>query len=91
LCFCGWVPAIPPPKRPRRKWLEGDIGGSPTHQAPEVVYYDPKAVELPKGAFPFRPKTFFVNVDKAKADLGFKPKFALAGDLPWYETHAMHK
>ena len=55
------------------------------------MYYDPKAVELPKGAFPFRPKTFFVNVDKAKADLGFKPKFALAGDLPWYETHAMHK
>jgi len=53
-------------------------------QAPQVVLYDPKAVgDLPKGAFPFRPKTFCVNVDKAKADLKFAPKFNLKDDLSW--------
>jgi hypothetical protein len=39
--------------------------------------------DLPKGAFPFRPKTFCVSVDKAKADLKFAPKFNLKEDLSW--------
>ena len=49
---------------------------------PEIVHFDPKAVDLGKGkAFPMRPVHFFAGVEKAKAELGWAPRYGLAEGL----------
>lgn len=50
---------------------------------PELVFYDPKSIELPKGvkAFPFRDQHFFTSVAKAQKELGWTPKFGLIDGL----------
>uniref|UniRef100_A0A7S2XZ15 NAD-dependent epimerase/dehydratase domain-containing protein n=1 Tax=Fibrocapsa japonica TaxID=94617 RepID=A0A7S2XZ15_9STRA len=50
----------------------------------KIVNYDPTDYDLPKGAFPFRPNSFFVSSDKAKNVLGWAPKNGLVEDLKWY-------
>lgn len=49
---------------------------------PEIVNYDPKAVDLGKAkAFPFRPQHFFTSIDKAMDDLDWEPEFDLVSGL----------
>merc|ERR1719183_2850863 len=50
----------------------------------KIVMYDPKAVELPKGAFPFRNTPFYVTPEKAKKTLGWATTSTLEQDLGWY-------
>mmetsp|Transcript_41730 Transcript_41730/g.73363 ORF Transcript_41730/g.73363 Transcript_41730/m.73363 type:complete len:474 (-) Transcript_41730:191-1612(-) len=52
--------------------------------APEIIHYDPKDFDIPKGFFPFRDTPFFVVVDKAASKLGFVPKNFLSVDIDWY-------
>jgi nucleoside-diphosphate-sugar epimerase len=49
---------------------------------PEIVHYDPKAVDLGKSkAFPLRNQHFFASIDKAKAQLNWEPAFDLVAGL----------
>lgn len=50
----------------------------------EIIHYDPKDFDIPKGFFPFRDTPFFVTVDKAARKLGFVPENWLAADIDWY-------
>merc|ERR1719191_435167 len=45
---------------------------------PQIVHYDPKDFDIPKGFFPFRDTPFYVCVDKATKKLGFQPKHQLS-------------
>ena len=48
----------------------------------ELVYYNPKKVDLgKKKAFPMRDQHFFASIDKAQADLDWTPKYDLYGGL----------
>ena len=48
----------------------------------QIVHYNPKDVELKKGeGFPFRTVHFFAQVEKAKADLGWKPQHDFLSDI----------
>jgi nucleoside-diphosphate-sugar epimerase len=50
--------------------------------APELVHYNPKDFDFGKAkAFPMRDQHFFASVDKAKAELGWEPKFGLVDGL----------
>jgi nucleoside-diphosphate-sugar epimerase len=50
---------------------------------PEIYLYNPKEFDFPKGvkAFPFRDQHFFASVDKAMAELDWKPEFGLIDGL----------
>ena len=49
---------------------------------PELVHFAPKAFDFGKSkAFPMRDQHFFASVEKAKAELGWAPKFSLAAGL----------
>lgn len=50
---------------------------------PELVHFNPKSVEIPKGkkAFPMRDQHFFASVDKAESVLGWRPQFGLVDGL----------
>ena len=49
---------------------------------PEIVHYKPKDFDFGKAkAFPFRDQHFFASIDKAKAELGWAPKFGLLDGL----------
>lgn len=50
----------------------------------QIVHYDPKDFDIPKGFFPFRDTPFFVSADKAAERLGFAPKKLLEEDIGWY-------
>lgn len=48
----------------------------------EIVHYDPKQFDFGKRkAFPMRVQHFFTSIEKAKADLGWKPEFDLVSGL----------
>ncbi|HEY9888982.1 MAG TPA: NAD-dependent epimerase/dehydratase family protein [Candidatus Obscuribacterales bacterium] len=48
----------------------------------ELVHYDPKAFDFGKQkAFPMRVQHFFTAIDKAQADLNWRPQFDLVGGL----------
>jgi hypothetical protein len=50
--------------------------------APELVHYNPKDFDFGKAkAFPMRDQHFFASVDKAKAELGWTPKYGLVDGL----------
>ena len=50
---------------------------------PELVHFDPAAIALDKGqkAFPMRDQHFFASIDKAMADLDWKPEYDLLDGL----------
>lgn len=49
---------------------------------PELVHYDPKDYDFGKAkAFPMRDQHFFASVDKAMAELDWKPQFGLVDGL----------
>ena len=58
----------------------GEVVGKPV----TIEYYNPKDFDLPKGAYPFRATSFYVDVDKAKSVLGWSPANAVKEDLKWY-------
>lgn len=48
----------------------------------EIVHYDPKQFDIPKGkGFPFRDVHFFASTDKAKRDLGWEPLHNMVEDM----------
>jgi len=54
-------------------------------EAPKIVHYDPKSVEVPDDfpkAFPFRGMHFFASIEKAKRDVpDWKPKYNMFDGL----------
>ncbi|GAB4821789.1 hypothetical protein N2152v2_008835 [Parachlorella kessleri] len=49
---------------------------------PELVHYKPKEFDFGKAkAFPMRDQHFFASIDKAEADLGWRPEFGLVDGL----------
>eukprot|EP00965_Chrysotila_dentata_P191798 6174761-Pleurochrysis_carterae.AAC.1 len=61
--------------------------GSAVGVPADIRHYDPKAVEVPKGFFPFRDTPFFVSVDKATQLLGFEPKHSIEDDIGMYYSN----
>ena len=50
--------------------------------APELVHFNPQDFDFGKSkAFPMRDQHFFASVDKAKAELGWTPKYGLLDGL----------
>ncbi|KAK8951020.1 hypothetical protein KSP39_PZI003146 [Platanthera zijinensis] len=49
---------------------------------PEIVHYNPKEFDFgKKKAFPFRDQHFFASIEKAQAELNWKPEFGLIDGL----------
>ena len=49
---------------------------------PELIHYEPAEFDFGKAkAFPLRSQHFFTSIEKAKADLGWAPKYGLLDGL----------
>ena len=62
--------------------FDGIVKSAAAGKEAQIVHYNPKDVELKKGeGFPFRTVHFFAQVEKAKADLGWKPQHDFLSDI----------
>ena len=82
-CILDWKPSRRLGRRYRHYIIDwkacAEAGGYPE---PEIVNFDPKAVDLGKAkAFPFRDQHFLTSIDKAMADLDWTPEFGLVEGL----------